>query len=369
MNSALHKLGLGPAAVILFAVCLLFSIPAFSDSVEAGFVAFKQGDKELAYKNWLPLAIQGDARAQFFLSVLYEQWAGGAEDQKNAKRWLTASANNRFIPAQFNLGNNYHQGKYGRANNKMAAHWWQQAAIEGFVEAQYYLGTIYYWGEGIELDLKESFYWFEKAAKNGSQRARAAMLQARAGRVERDKTDAVNIAYDDLRIVSRLSAMAIKNIQLPRTQAATSDQPEVTVASKAPVADDVPGQGATAPVMAQKKLPQPTEVKEIVSKPEQMQGYDSNWVEQQPAKNRTIQLFASGRMRHCEEYAGTLREDYQLEAHAYAFSLKRRKMCAVVYGSYPELSEARASMRQLPRKLIRSKPWIRKLGKLQRLAR
>ncbi|MCP4127054.1 MAG: hypothetical protein GY753_08340, partial [Gammaproteobacteria bacterium] len=87
MNSAFYQPSTGSVAVILYAVCLLFSIPAFSDSVEDGFVAFKQGDKELAYKNWLPLAIQGDARAQFFLSVLYEQWTGSVEDRKNTKRW------------------------------------------------------------------------------------------------------------------------------------------------------------------------------------------------------------------------------------------------------------------------------------------
>ncbi len=369
MNSAFYKPGSGSVAIILCAACLLFSIPAFSDSVEDGFDAFKQGDKELAYKNWLPLAIQGDARAQFFLSVLYEQWTGGVEDRNSAKRWLTASANNGFIPARFNLGNNYHLGKYGRVNNKMSAHWWQQAAIQGFVEAQYYLGTIYYWGEGIEFDLKESFYWFDKAAKSGSQRARAALLQVRAGSLERDKTGPVNIAYDDPRIVSRLSVIDTDNTESPVTSDSTPDQPGVAVVSGSPAVDGVQEEGGAAPTLAQNKLMQPGEEQETGSTPEQQPGPDLNWVEQQPAENHAIQLFASGRMQHCEDYAGELRQSYRLQAHAYAFSLKRRKLCAVVYGSYPKLSEAMVSMRQLPRKLRHSKPWIRKLGKLQRLAR
>ncbi|MCP3669968.1 MAG: hypothetical protein GY814_05965 [Gammaproteobacteria bacterium] len=369
MNSACFKSGSGSVAVILCVACLLLSAPVFSDSVEDGFVAFKQGDKELAYKNWLPLAIQGDVRAQFFLSVLYEQWAGGAEDRKNAKRWLTASANNGFVPARFNLGNNYHLGKYGRVNNKMAAHWWQQAAIQGFVEAQYYLGTIYYWGEGIELDLEESLYWFEKAARSGSQLASAAMLQVRAGSLERDKIDPVNIAYDDPRIVSRLSAMATDNTELSVTSDSLPEQPEIAVVSGPPAAGGVEGQGGVAPGLVQKKLMQPGQQQEMGPKPEQSHGPDLNWVQQQPAENRTIQLFASGRMQHCEGYVGELWKSYQLQAHAYALALKRRKLCAVVYGNYPKLSEAMASMRQLPPKLRRSKPWVRKLGKLQRLAR
>ncbi|MCP4126356.1 MAG: hypothetical protein GY753_04755, partial [Gammaproteobacteria bacterium] len=329
----------------------------------------KQGDKELAYKNWLPLAIQGDARAQFFLSVLYEQWTGSVEDRKNTKRWLTASANNGFIPAQFNLGNNYHLGQYGRASNKMAAHWWQQAAIQGFVEAQYYLGAIYYWGEGIELDLKESFYWFDKAAKSGSQRARAALLQVRAGSLERDKTGPVNIAYDDPRIVSRLSAIDTDNTESPVTSDSTPDQPEVAAVSGPSAVDDVQGQGEAAPALEQNKLMQPGEEQGIGPTPVQQPGPELNWVEQQPAESHTIQLFASGRMQHCEDYVGELRHSYRLQAHAYAFSLKHRKLCAVVYGSYPKLSEAMASMRQLPPKLRESKPWIRTLGKLRRLAR
>jgi len=97
--------------MVLFCFCLFFSLPVLSDSVEDGFIAFKQGDKESAYKHWLPLAIKGEPRAQFFLSVLYEGWTGRAEDLSNAKRWLTASANNGFIPAQFNLGNNYYLRK------------------------------------------------------------------------------------------------------------------------------------------------------------------------------------------------------------------------------------------------------------------
>jgi hypothetical protein len=360
MNSRPYKSGPGAAPAILLALAMCFSIPAFSDSVDDGLAAFKRGDRELAYKNWLPLAIKGDARAQFFLSVLYEQWTGGEEDRKNARRWLIASANNGFIPAQFNLGNNYHLGKYGRANNKMAAYWWEQAAIQGFVEAQYRLGSIYYWGVGIELDLKESFYWFDKAARNGSQRARAAMLQARAGTLERDRNAPVNITYDDPRIVTTSQAGATG------APAGAGSQAQVP-APEAPAVMQEHGEGATPDQMPEPSRPAATRT--LTVEPEPKAEPEPDWVQQQPATNSTIQLFASGRMQHCEEYAGKLRQDHGLDTRAYAFSSRGNKLCAVLVGSYPQRAEAMTGLQQLPGKLRRDKPWIRNLGKLQRLGR
>ena len=322
-----------PRRIILLAILLLLSTQAFSDPLEEGFVAFKQGDKELAYKNWLPLAIRGDARAQFFLSVLYENWTGGVEDKKNATRWLTASANNGFIPARFNLGNNYHQGRYGAVDNKMAAYWWEQAAVQGFVEAQYHLATIYYWGKGIQQDLKEALYWYQKAAKNGSQEAAAAILQMRASEMVglRERSGPVNISYDDPRIVSRLSLPSNGN---------SSDQTDAGVK----IADTPKAETG----------------------PDSIQSSDQDWVEQQPTGNFTIQLFASGRLNHCEDYVRQLRERYQLETHAHASARKRRIRCSVIYGSYAERVEAKAKLRQLPREIRRAKPWVRQLGELQR---
>ena len=360
-------------SVVLFIYSLLFSIPVLSDSVEDGLHAFKQGDKELAYKNWLPLAIQGNVRAQFFLSALYEQWAGGSEDINNSKRWLTASANNGFIPAQFNLGNNFHLGKYSRANNKMAAYWWEQAAVQGFTEAQYLLGTLYYWGEGIELDLKESFYWFEKAANSGSQEARTAMMQARAGTLERDRNSPINIAYDDPRIVLGPSATtSIDNGQRTEKELIAGKPDSEVAAPRAQASDSKQTLGKKGSDTALDSVPA-TDMAEnavvVKDTPEQPRDQGLNWVHRQPADNYTIQIFASGRMKHCEKYVGQLRRSHKLETSSYPFVMQRRKMCAVVYGSYASRSEAMAKLSELPRKIRLAKPWVRKLGGLQRLAR
>ncbi len=357
--------------VLLFISSVLFSSPVLSNSVEEGLHAFKLGDKELAYQNWLPLAIKGDVRAQFFLSVLYEQWTGGENDASNAKRWLTAAANNGFIPAQFNLGNNYHLGKYGRANNKMAALWWEQAAAQGFAEAQYLLGTIYYWGEGIELDLKESIYWLDKAANSGLKKARTAVLQARAGTLGRDNTIPENIAYDDPRIV--LGTPAAKGVgkgpSVIREQVVVKPGKVETPTTESIDSKATLGvKGSDKPL---KDVPVKTTVDEKGTEATQdsPQNQELSWVQQQPADNYTIQLFASVGMRHCEKHVTQLKQSYRLEVHAYPFVMQRKNMCAVIYGSFPSRSAAMARLQKLPGKIRQAKPWLRKLGGLQRMAR
>ncbi len=343
----------GSVKSILFAVSLLIASSACAASLDEGFVAFKQGDKELAHNNWLPLAIQGNVRAQFLLGVLYEQWTERAASQKNAKKWLTAAANNGFIPAQFNLGNNYLQGRYGRVDSKMAVYWWEQAAVQGFVDAQYHLAMLYYQGDGIERNTKEAIYWLKKAADSGYPEATAALVEIRAGRlVSTDKRGEVtNIAYDDPMIVST---------QLSATPASATQDEQTDSMADSSIAGAMPKQIKQIPPVEK----QATEVPEAESPP----AADHGWVAQQPAANYTIQLLASGRMSSCEEQVRQLHEHYQLETHAHAFAMKGKKLCSVIYGSYEKRAEAKAKLKQLSRKIRQNKPWIRKLGELQKLA-
>lgn len=350
----------GSTNAILLAVLLLLAPPVFSDSLEEGFAAFKQGDKELAHKNWLPLAIRGDVRAQFLLSVLYEQWVERSENQANAKKWLTAAANNGFIPAQFNLGNNYHQGRYGAVDNIKAAYWWQQAAVQGFVDAQYHLATLYYRGDGIQRNLKEAMYWFKRAADNGYPEATEALVEIRGGRLSRQHQGSVaaNISYDDPMIIS----------QQPAIPSSSADQHAATneVAAAAKIGTDS-SIGVSVPEAQEKTLPVGQEVA-VSPQGGNPPAADRAWVAQQPASNYTIQLVAYGRMRDCDDYVKQLHQRHQLETHAHAFALKGRKLCSVIYGSFEKPSQAKAEQKQLPPKVRQGKPWIRKLGELQDLA-
>lgn len=65
---------------------------------------------------WLPLAQDGDAKAQLYVGELYEQGIGGAPDYELAALWYGRAAEQGFGPAQFNLAQLYERGQGVAAN-------------------------------------------------------------------------------------------------------------------------------------------------------------------------------------------------------------------------------------------------------------
>jgi hypothetical protein len=349
--------------VILLAILFLPCQHVVSGQLESAFLAYKQGDSELAQREWLALAIKGDVRAQFFLSVFFDEQSNSPKDRDNAKRWLTASANNGFVPAQFNIGNNFHKGRYGQIDNKKAEYWWNQAAMQGFPEAQYRLAYLYYRGKhGVERNLKEAYYWYEQAAKGGHEQAVDALLLMRAGEALPPEQAGApsNIAYDDPRIVSKLSlpTKAIAQTEQQNLPSATKPQQAKVDAPESVVADkqEKPASSLTNDI----KLPAEV-VSEIQAADRKQQKQD--WVSQQPPANYTIQLLASTIPQECKKYSSSLTARDKLETYTQSFMQKGKRYCAVVYGSYGSYSQAKSSLSLLPRKIRKRKPWIRKIAR------
>ena len=61
------------------------ALPAFSDTqFDAGWQAYQRGDFLAAFNEWQPLAMQGDARAQFNIGVMYDEGKGLHQDRSKA---------------------------------------------------------------------------------------------------------------------------------------------------------------------------------------------------------------------------------------------------------------------------------------------
>jgi TPR repeat protein len=86
-------------------------------------------------REWHPLAEQGEARAQFYLGMLYENGDGVPED-------------------------------YGKARE-----WYEKSAAQGDANAQFYLGLMSAFGRGASMDLVQAHMWYSLAAGNGHARA------------------------------------------------------------------------------------------------------------------------------------------------------------------------------------------------------
>jgi TPR repeat protein len=88
---------------------LSFGTPAFAD-FQKGADAYKSGDYATAFKEWKPLADEGDAVAQSNLGAMYHKGYGVAQDYEEAVKWFRLSADQGVPRAQFNLGVMYNKG-------------------------------------------------------------------------------------------------------------------------------------------------------------------------------------------------------------------------------------------------------------------
>jgi TPR repeat protein len=73
--------------------------------------------------------------------------------------------------AQFQLGTLYQQGKGVKQDNTRAFLWYRRAAQQGESDAQYSLGNMYLMGEGVKQDDYQARQWYEKAAEQGHEGA------------------------------------------------------------------------------------------------------------------------------------------------------------------------------------------------------
>jgi TPR repeat protein len=102
----------------------------------AGFdeavAAYTRGDYATAVQELLPMAQQGNARAQYNLGVMYANGQGISQD------------------------------------SAQAAQWYRQAAEQGYATAQYNLGVMYASGLGVSQDDQQGYFWFSLAAGSPS---------------------------------------------------------------------------------------------------------------------------------------------------------------------------------------------------------
>ena len=148
----------------------LSAVPGWA-GLEEGIQAHKNRDYATAAREWLPLAQQGDARAQFLLGTLYAQGYGVPQDYGAAAQWFRQAAEQGHVGAQYNLGVRYHEGRGVPRDPSQAAEWLRRAAQQGFARAQYNLGVLYANGDGVPRDVSQAAQWFRRAADQEDPKA------------------------------------------------------------------------------------------------------------------------------------------------------------------------------------------------------
>jgi len=138
---------------------------------QAGEDAYNRGDYETAFKKFLPLAEQGDARAQVYLGLLYEKGNGVPQNDVQAVKWYRLAAKQGDALGQWYLGEMYAEGRGVPQNNVQAVKWYRLAAEQGDQLGQWSLGEMYYEGRGVPQDYVIAHMWVNLAASQGVENA------------------------------------------------------------------------------------------------------------------------------------------------------------------------------------------------------
>ncbi|MGH8460266.1 MAG: tetratricopeptide repeat protein [Stenotrophobium sp.] len=149
---------------VLIGVFLLFVSVAFAADLNKGIQAFHLGDYAAAQAEFRPLAVQGNAQAQFNLGVIYDKGLGVQQDDAEAAQWFRESAGQGDANAQYALGVLYADGRGVAQDDAAAVQWYRKAAAQGSALAQNNLGTIYEFGKGVTQDYAKAYALFNLSA-------------------------------------------------------------------------------------------------------------------------------------------------------------------------------------------------------------
>lgn len=135
--------------------------------------AFAAGDYiwEERFRKELPLAEQGDAKAQFAIGHMYENGRGTSRDLTKAFIWYSKAAQHGDRKADYKIGMAYLEGAGVGRNYAKAYRWLKKASDKGYVRAHYALGEIYERGLWVKPDLDEAMHWYQLALKGGAGNA------------------------------------------------------------------------------------------------------------------------------------------------------------------------------------------------------
>ncbi len=361
-------------------------------------------------------ADQGFAPAQFNLGAAYQIGQGVKKDPAEAAKWWRKAAKQGFGPAQYNLGTLYYFGEGVPQDQREVKKWLGKAAEQGDENARQALAA---------LDKAIGRGPANGQTPNGALPAKAKAEPAVAVRRERwlkdqnprhytiqlfaNWTEASILKFIDDHEISEKSAYfrvsregrpwyslvygvypTVKKAQ----QALAAFSPELRVMgpwvrrfreiqtlmrrgavvarpSPSPTATPgIPDRGPAEPLNIQ-TAPPPTAnaAKEVAASAAAAKAADAEqpppvkreaWLLQQPSKHYTIQVFAD----HAESSVRQFVRTHKLDDKAAYFESRHegRPWYSLVYGRYPDVKQARATLRTLSKSLQQWSPWIRSFG-------
>jgi uncharacterized protein len=221
--------------------------------VKAGVDAWSRGDYPAAIKEWRPLAINGDADAQFNLGQAYKLGRGVPIDFKLAEGWYRKAADQGHFQAEDNLGLILFQN----GDRPKAMPYIEKSANRGEPRAQYVMATALFNGDLAKKDWVRAYALMTRASASGLNQASASLAQM-------DQFIPLDQRQKGLAMARDIEAAS----QRPQFAEAPSAPPSVKRPPRAPEppirVEDIPASTPEPP-----KAVKPVEVA-VVEKPEMM---------------------------------------------------------------------------------------------------
>ncbi len=146
--------------------------PSYAN-VKTGVDAWERGDFATAVKEWRPLAVKGDADAQFNLAQAYRFGRGVPSDMKQAEDWYRRAATQGHVQAEDNLGLIMFQN----GDTAGAMPLIERSANRGEPRAQFVYGTALFNGDMAKQDWPRAYGYMTRASAAGLSRASTALAQ------------------------------------------------------------------------------------------------------------------------------------------------------------------------------------------------
>lgn len=128
---------------------------------------YESGDYTKALKVIEPMAMQGVAKAQLLLGLMYSDGLGVKRNNAEALKWFRKAGEQDHISAFYNLYEMYRCGKGVKKDNSEAVKWLRKAGEQGDYFALMELVDIYRKGRRVKKDNTEVLKWLRKAAEQG----------------------------------------------------------------------------------------------------------------------------------------------------------------------------------------------------------
>lgn len=223
-------------SILVFGALVSLAAPALAD-VKSGIDAYQRGDFASAVSTWRPLAIAGDADAQYNLGQAYRLGRGVPVDPQMAESWFKKAADQGHLRGR----NAYGLMLFQNGRRQEAIPFVEESAGHGFPQSQYVFATLLFNGDMVPKDWVRSYALMTRAAAGGVDAAKAGLVQLDQYIPEDQRQRGLKLAQvfeasANNPQTAQTTAPTIANEELPPSTVRPTTRPTGVATAKPPVA-------------------------------------------------------------------------------------------------------------------------------------